>query len=179
MDNELTEVMINVDLRDIHLPADVPWWPLANGWWFMLILFIILIASTYFFRHYYFKRYSLSYLARKEFHQIKEQSYSSEANFKALYLLLRRISRLLPGAKHYNRDQSCQWFIWLLEHSKLPLCSEELQQQLTRVPYTNKINQSLKTEELEQLTIRIIDTLPDIRLLEDEVLLHMENNYVQ
>lgn len=32
-------------LRDIHTPAPVGWWPLAPGWWILLILIIIGIAA--------------------------------------------------------------------------------------------------------------------------------------
>ena len=31
-------------LRDIHLPADISWWPLAPGWWILIIVFGILIV---------------------------------------------------------------------------------------------------------------------------------------
>ena len=33
------------NLRDIHLPGDVSWWPLAPGWWALII--IILALSTW------------------------------------------------------------------------------------------------------------------------------------
>lgn len=32
-------------LKDIHLPAPVSWWPPAPGWWGLLLLSIILIAT--------------------------------------------------------------------------------------------------------------------------------------
>lgn len=177
MKDGLTEEMINVDLRDIHLPDDVPWWPLANGWWLLIALFIIVIICIYCFRRYLLKRHSLSYLAKKELCLIQQQRNSPEAYFKALYLLLRQIVRLLPGAEQYNRDESCQWFLWLLEQCELSVCSEELQQQLTIIPYTNKSNKSIEINELEQLTIRIIDNLPEIRLLQNEVMLNMEKHH--
>ena len=31
-------------LRDIHLPAEVSWWPLAWGWWLLIILASALLA---------------------------------------------------------------------------------------------------------------------------------------
>jgi len=29
-------------LRDIHLPADIGWWPLAPGWWLLLAMTLLL-----------------------------------------------------------------------------------------------------------------------------------------
>lgn len=31
-------------LRDIHLPADISWWPLALGWWVLIIAFGVMIG---------------------------------------------------------------------------------------------------------------------------------------
>jgi len=33
-------------LRDIHLPADIAWWPPAIGWWFVAGLILLSIAIT-------------------------------------------------------------------------------------------------------------------------------------
>lgn len=32
-------------LRDIHLPAEVSWWPLAPGWWILIVLGLALFAA--------------------------------------------------------------------------------------------------------------------------------------
>jgi hypothetical protein len=39
-------------LRDIHLPGDISWWPLALGWW---VLALALIGSGIFFALRYFR----------------------------------------------------------------------------------------------------------------------------
>ena len=28
-------------LRDLHLPAEIGWWPLAPGWWFLAVLLLV------------------------------------------------------------------------------------------------------------------------------------------
>jgi len=37
------------DLRDIHLPEAIGWWPLAPGWWLLLGFIIILIAALFYY----------------------------------------------------------------------------------------------------------------------------------
>lgn len=39
-------------LRDIHLPGDIAWWPLAFGWWLVagLVLALAVIASVKYWR---------------------------------------------------------------------------------------------------------------------------------
>lgn len=35
-------------LKDIHLPAEVSWWPLAPGWWILIGLFLLSLLAWYF-----------------------------------------------------------------------------------------------------------------------------------
>jgi len=37
------------ELRDIHLPDAIGWWPLAPGWWMLLALLLIVIATLFFY----------------------------------------------------------------------------------------------------------------------------------
>ncbi|MEL0036507.1 MAG: DUF4381 domain-containing protein, partial [Gammaproteobacteria bacterium] len=32
------------NLRDIHLPGDVSWWPLAPGWWILIVVVIAVLV---------------------------------------------------------------------------------------------------------------------------------------
>jgi hypothetical protein len=40
-----------LELRDIHLPAPISWWPPAPGWWAVLAVIGVLLAITLFFWH--------------------------------------------------------------------------------------------------------------------------------
>lgn len=37
------------DLRDIHLPDAISWWPLAPGWWILLALLLIVIGALFYY----------------------------------------------------------------------------------------------------------------------------------
>ncbi|WP_161957559.1 DUF4381 domain-containing protein [Mariprofundus sp. EBB-1] len=36
-------------LRDIHLPDAISWWPLAPGWWMLFALILIIIAALFYY----------------------------------------------------------------------------------------------------------------------------------
>lgn len=39
--------MNQLELRDIHLPDTVSWWPPAIGWWVLLLLIVLLLFVSY------------------------------------------------------------------------------------------------------------------------------------
>ena len=42
-DPQLTQ-LLQQQLKDVHSPEAIGWWPLANSWWVLLILVIVLIS---------------------------------------------------------------------------------------------------------------------------------------
>ena len=59
--------MIELDLRDIHLPETLPWWPLAPGWWSVIILLLLIAVAAWWIaraRRRSLKRHGLDELAR-------------------------------------------------------------------------------------------------------------------
>lgn len=59
--------MIELDLRDIHLPESVPWWPPAPGWWLLVLLAILSAVLVWWLRRprrHLIRRVSLQELAR-------------------------------------------------------------------------------------------------------------------
>lgn len=82
-----------LNLRDIHLPHPVSWWPPAPGWWALLFLCLLVVFSVWFFRLIKHKR-SVRVAAFKEL-QIISNTFSQKRDahklVKSLSILLRRI----------------------------------------------------------------------------------------
>ena len=41
--------MLAEQLRDVHLPEAISWWPLAWGWWLILGLILLIVTTSVFF----------------------------------------------------------------------------------------------------------------------------------
>lgn len=52
MEQQLS-ALLKQQLRDVHLPAEVSWWPLAYGWWILIVLSALGVTALiyYFFRN--------------------------------------------------------------------------------------------------------------------------------
>jgi hypothetical protein len=91
------------NLRDIHLPQDVSWWPLAIGWWILIAM--LLIAITY-LTYYLIKRYRLSLTKRQAMqllndYQAAHQTHQDNKRLLSDYSsLIRRIVM-----SYYPREQ--------------------------------------------------------------------------
>jgi hypothetical protein len=88
--------MNELELKDIHLPDSILWWPPAPGWWvlgvvFIIFLFLMLLLLPKLWRWLRYK--PVRSLSLKEFYLIK-QSHQQQADQKqtlqAITTLLRR-----------------------------------------------------------------------------------------
>jgi hypothetical protein len=88
MDNKATAL---AQLKDIHMPASIGWWPLAPGWYLLGLLIILIVLSVFLggLRYYHqnrAKRQALSVLERYQ------KDYLNHANSQ---LTAARLSELL------------------------------------------------------------------------------------
>ena len=89
-------------LRDIHLPEPISWWPPAPGWW---ILAVIVVTTLFFLSRWLIKRRANNCYRREAIHQLNEivtttnsqESSNLEPNnlekCQALLTLLRRTAK--------------------------------------------------------------------------------------
>lgn len=64
----------SLDLRDIHLPDPVSWWPPAIGWWFVLLgLILFVMSGLWAWRRWKNNRNSAKRLALTELDRLKHQ----------------------------------------------------------------------------------------------------------
>lgn len=81
-----------LELRDIHLPDPISWWPLAPGWWITLAIALLIIATVYFARKIYLGK-QLRRDISAELEHIKQQYQQTENKpqlARDLSVLLRR-----------------------------------------------------------------------------------------
>ncbi len=85
-----------LELRDIHLPDPIGWWPPAPGWWIVLLLLILLaVAAVMFWRH--FRRPRIKQLALAELQSIQASGQTDQQQLQALSAWLRRVAMSLSG----------------------------------------------------------------------------------
>ena len=85
-------MMSQPEIRDIHLPADVSWWPPATGYWLLLALLILLGISAYLL-YSLWQRRSLRRAALAELKKIEtdfKQHHDQQLLAQQLSVLLRR-----------------------------------------------------------------------------------------
>ena len=77
-------------LRDIHLPEAVSWWPLAPGWW---ILGATLVVGIIYLSYFFWQRYQLLTYRRQALLDIKQLPNNSQHDrITALLALLKRVA---------------------------------------------------------------------------------------
>ena len=104
-----------LDLRDIHLPEPISWWPIASGWWLLLACLIALVVIIFFLKKRY-KRKQINREIQSEVEQIKKQFKHSKNKLElaqSLSVLLRRTSISLYSEKNVAGLTGEQWLAFL------------------------------------------------------------------
>ncbi len=103
-----------LQLRDIHLPDPVSWWPLAPGWWLVLALIIVVsVLVAVFVRRYrqrHYRRLGLMHLTAIERDEAIQQDHRQ---------LIQQLSKLLRHMSVLHYREPCAglegqaWLIFL------------------------------------------------------------------
>lgn len=145
-------------LRDIHLPPEISWWPLAWGWWLVLLLVLCgLVALVWWWlkRPVTNQRVNISAQASalQELERI-EQQYSNDPMglVRELSVLLRRMAISLYGRRSVAGLTGVTWLQFLDKQSDSPVFSQRFQQALTELPYRaqGSVDVSALVQEVRQ-----------------------------
>ncbi len=103
-------------LKDIHLPPSVGWWPLAPGWYLlMLLVFVVVIVLSYKIyrkkQHAKPKLQALALLKRYQQHYNKENN--SQITSAHISELLRRVALVYFPREHVASLHGDSWLNFL------------------------------------------------------------------
>lgn len=108
-------------LRDIHMPEAIGWWPLAPGWWLLAVLILLLIAGVIIWRIQRHRRLAYKREALAQWQDI----HARYLNDKDANALLAELSVLLKRTciTRYGREQTAglageQWLNFLDQTGK-------------------------------------------------------------
>ena len=104
-----------LELRDIHLPEPISWWPLAPGWWILAAGILLLIIISVIIRKAYQRRQINRDIAA-ELEIIKQRFTDTHNNVelaRSLSILLRRVSITCYPGHDVAGMTGENWLHWL------------------------------------------------------------------
>lgn len=101
-----------LDLKDIHLPETIGWWPLAPGWWLLAVTLIALLFGVRaIFRR--LTRKTAIKQAQKILKQLRQQPGDTLDTLTTLSALLRRTAMSTTGRSKVASLQGQAWLEYL------------------------------------------------------------------
>lgn len=148
------------DLRDIHLPDPISWWPLAPGWWILIGMGLLCLATAYIFliqrQRAVVKRTALAELAAIRSRHSQQRDNLQTA--KELSALLRRVC-ISVGTQ--QQSAALVGNAWLKHLDRIGHCNDFTEgpgRLLTEAPYRQQTDTD--ASELIDLCQRWLKKLP-------------------
>lgn len=135
------EVLAQLEqLRDIHLPAQIGWWPLAPGWWGLMALALIVLVATLVWMR--LRRFTTRALALRELEAIPADDPITFAT--KLSVLLRRVAIRKDASAGQLQDTG--WVDFLTKGGM----SADMASHLALAPYAAPLPDSPSADALRQ-----------------------------
>ena len=123
-------------LKDIHLPSEINWWPLAIGWWLAAFLaLVVLVLLVVLFKKYRQRKQRLE-RGLEPFDQLAiNESLSSQDWLNELSILLRRIAINVHGRNDVAGLVGSDWLSYLDNTGRTNEFSQGVGKVLAEQPY--------------------------------------------
>ena len=108
-------------LRDIHLPEAIGWWPIAPGWYILAVLLIMMVSALVFFLRRHYLQGRVKRQALREwvmYHQEYQQEQHSQISAAKLSELLKRVALMYFPRNEVASLQGDAWIVFLNQTSK-------------------------------------------------------------
>jgi hypothetical protein len=157
----------DIPLRDLHLPADIGWWPLAPGWWVLLAIAACVFCALLYRA---FRRWRANRPRRAALKQLEviARDYAGDqdlASFsKQLSELLRRALLAYAPRDEVAGLTGARWLEWLDRGLDAPLFATGPGRYINSLPYENPEARSggVDTDALvEAVRTRLQTPLPE------------------
>jgi len=138
------------ELKDIHLPEAVSWWPLALGWWLLAFLLVVIIALFVVYHRYKtrnaYRRQALLLLEQHRQQWQRDQQHQHTQH--ALLTLLKRVALTLYPTQQVAGLYGQAWVDFLNRQTKTAYFDSTLSHTLIQGRY--KPDSSADIEHLYQ-----------------------------
>lgn len=159
--------MNELPLRDIHLPAEISWWPLAIGWWLLPVVIILSVFLIVKFIKYKRLNKKIAYrkIALNELNHLRSK-YKDENNsielIRSVSSLLRRITLSYLPRENAASLTGKNWVSLLNELSSHTIFTDETGLLLEQAPYMKQCE--FNQHELLSTCEAWIKSLPETKM---------------
>ncbi|MEQ1529111.1 MAG: DUF4381 domain-containing protein [Methylococcales bacterium] len=123
-------------LKDIHIPADIGWWPPAIGWWLLVILIPLAMALVYWLYQRMTRKTAIK-TAQILLTDIKSNfGDDTGRQLRELSVLMRRVAISVVARQNVASLVGKDWLEFLDEKSTGTLFQQGIGQLLAEAPYS-------------------------------------------
>jgi hypothetical protein len=150
--------ILQLPLRDVHLPEAINWWPLAIGWWITMLLIPILLWITFLVYKYLTRKTAIKTAiktAKKLLAELKQDKTKTEAQILVeISALIRRVAMSIAPRGECASLTGKAWLEYLDKSVKDLAFTQGIGQCLADVTYRRVTPTHVDIGELINLTER-------------------------
>lgn len=122
-------------LRDIHTPEAIGYWPLAPGWWLVIGISLLLLIGVIFWRKRYRKQTAFKRAANDKLTEINANTTCDQAYLQAINHLLKQTALATQARRDIASLKGSDWLTFLDQHNDSQFFSSGEGQVLAQGPY--------------------------------------------